>query len=172
MELGLTNEGGGEFIRFKPRDNVWVLDGEETNLKGFILDPSSLKTGWGLIQAGEAPDWQWDQNLGVKGQKPEGDYKRGFAIDVFVKDFGWREWSSNGFGVNKGFQTLWGNLQGGIAENKDKCVQVICEEAVNENLGKGRTTRIPMFKIGNWVESPKMAEQTTQKSEPIAENIF
>ena len=171
MSLGLTNEGGGEFIRFKPRDNVWVLDGEETDVKGFTLDPSSLKTGWGCIQQGQAPDWQWDQNLGVKGKKPEGDYKRGFAVDVFVKDVGWREWSSNGFGVNKGFQTLWGDIEKGFKENPEKCVQIIYEKSVSEAIGVGGT-RIPMFTVGSWVEAPKMAEETTQKSEPIAENIF
>ena len=171
MDLGLMNEGGGEFIRFKPSANSWIVDGEEHDLKGFTLDPSSLKTGWGLIQAGEAPDWQWDQNLGVKGQKPEGDYKRGFSVDVFVKDVGWREWSANGVGVLKGFQGLWSDLQGGIAENKGKCVQVSYEKSVSETIGRGQT-RIPMFVVGSWVESPKMAEQIGEKSEPIAENIF
>ena len=55
--LGLENESSGEYIRFKPSVNAWYVDGEEIALKGMSIDPDSLKTGWGLIQEGEAPQW-------------------------------------------------------------------------------------------------------------------
>ena len=66
MMLDLDNGAGGEYIRFKPSVNEWVVDGEEFDLKAMSLDPASLKTGWGKIQEG-SPDWRWDEQVGVKG---------------------------------------------------------------------------------------------------------
>jgi hypothetical protein len=152
--LDLDNGGGGEYIRFKPSVNGWYVDGEEIDFKGFSVDPKSLRTGWGLIQEGEAPAWVWDEQVGVKGPRPEGEYKRGFSLMVYIKDYGWREWSSNGAGVNMGLVNIWKEIDAGMAKNKGKLAALKYAGSSAESIGKG-STRIPRFELAKWIDAPK-----------------
>lgn len=147
--LGLENESSGEYIRFKPSVNAWYVDGEEITLKGMSIDPDSLKTGWGLIQEGEAPQWSWDEQVGVKAPRPDGDYKRGFSVMVHLKDHGWREWSSNGAGVNKGISAIWPEIHKSAPANKGKMAGVKYTGSTADTSGKG-ATRIPNFELVSW----------------------
>jgi hypothetical protein len=151
--LDLDNGSGGEYIRFKPSANAWYVDGEEIDLKGLSLDPASMRTGWGLIQEGEAPQWVWDEQLGVKGKRPEGEYKRGFSVMVYLKDHGWREWSSNGAGVNQGIGAIWPAIHEGQAKNKGKVAGLKYNGSTAQRIGKG-PTRIPNFELIRWVDTP------------------
>ena len=66
IDLGLMSEGNSEYIRFKPSVNAWIADGDEVQREDVLLDPSSLKVGWGKITEGQAPEWSWDEKLGKK----------------------------------------------------------------------------------------------------------
>ena len=163
--LDLDNGGSGEYIRFKPSVNAWYVDGEEIDLKGLALDPNSLKTGWGLIQEGEAPDWKWDEKVGVKGPRPEGEYKRGFSVMVYLKDHGFREWSSNGAGVNKGLSAVWKSIHDGMGDNEGQMAKLKYTGSKAEAVGKG-STRIPNFELVGWTPIP---QADTPPAEPVAE---
>ena len=152
--LDLDNGSGGEYIRFKPSVNAWYIDGEEFALKGMSLNPDSLKTGWGLIQEGEAPQWVWDEQVGVKGPRPDGEYKRGFSVMVYIKDVGWREWSSNGAGVNKGLSGVWKSIHDGMKDNKGKVAGLKYTGSTADTSGKG-ATRIPNFELVKWNDMPQ-----------------
>lgn len=152
--LDLDNGSGGEYIRFKPSVNAWYVDGEEIDLKGFSIDPETLNTGWGLIQEGEAPKWTWDQTVGVKGPRPDGEYKRGFSIMVYLKDHGWREWSSNGAGVNKGLSNIWKVIHESMGANQGKMATLKYNGSTADTSGKG-ATRIPNFELVAWNEKPQ-----------------
>ena len=59
------------FIRYMPSTNGWFVGkDDEVDLKYFILNPTSVKTGWGKITKGEAPDWHWDEALGKRAIRP------------------------------------------------------------------------------------------------------
>ena len=70
IDLGLMSEGSSEYIRFKPSVNAWIADGDEIKLEDVLLDPSTLKVGWGKITEGQAPEWTWDEKLGKKSPFP------------------------------------------------------------------------------------------------------
>lgn len=165
--LDLENGSNGEYIRFKPSVNAWYVDGDEMDLKGFSVDPDSLKTGWGLIQAEESPKWVWDETVGVKGKRPDGEYKRGFSIMVYLKDHGWREWSSNGAGVNKGLSNVWKSVHDGMANNQGKMASLKYKGSTAETSGKG-ATRIPNFELVAWNDKPQQ-EAETPPAAPIEE---
>ena len=164
--LDLDNGGSGEYIRFKPSVNAWYVDGDEIDFKGFSLDPASLKTGWGLIQEGVAPEWKWDEVVGVKGPRPDGEYKRGFSVMVNIRDIGWREWSSNGAGVNKGLSNIWKAINEGMGANQGKMAGLKYTGSTADTSGKG-ATRIPNFELVQWNDIPK-AEQPPA-APPVAE---
>jgi hypothetical protein len=171
--LDLDNGGNGEYIRFKPSVNAWYVDGEEFDLKGMSLDPTSLKTGWGLIQEGEAPQWVWDDTVGVKGPRPDGEYKRGFSVMVHLKDIGPREWSSNGAGVNKGLSNIWKAIHDGLKDNRGKIAGLKYSGSTADTSGKG-ATRIPNFELVQWndlpnqpVDTPPAPDKAQEDDEPL-----
>jgi hypothetical protein len=52
--LGLS-DSTAEYIRFKPSVNAWLVDGDEIDLKGMLVDPESLRTGWGQYPRRTSP---------------------------------------------------------------------------------------------------------------------
>ena len=151
IDLGLMSEGNSEYIRFKPSVNAWIADGDEVQLEDVLFDPSTLKTGWGKIAEGQAPEWIWDAGLGKKTPQPSPDHKRGFSVMLKIKDKGWREWSANGVGVMVGFVELWNvvGLQWKDKANQGKGVHLKYKGARMEKIGQG-TTRIPEFEVKSW----------------------
>ena len=153
IDLGLMSEGSSEYIRFKPSVNAWIADGDEVQLEDVLFDPSTLKTGWGKIAEGQAPEWSWDERLGKKSPPPSSDHKRGFSVMIKVKDKGWREWSANGVGVMMGLSELWNvvGLQWKDKDNQGKAVHLKYKGARLEKIGKG-DTRVSEFEVKAWRE--------------------
>ena len=171
MNLGLENDVG-EYVRFKPSINAWFVDGEEVDIKGFHLDPATIKTGYGKISEGEAPDWHWDEQTGVKGKQPSPDHKRGFSVMLFIKDIGWREWSANQVGVLKGMTAFWVQIDPHLKDNAGKVCRVKYDGAKAETIGKG-STRIPQMMLVDWVDPPKEIEAVEKPAtEAKKEDIF
>jgi hypothetical protein len=165
IDLGLMSEGSSEYIRFKPSVNAWIADGDELQLEDVLLDPSTLKVGWGKITKGEAPEWSWDERLGKKGTRPTPEHKRGFSVMLKIKDKGWREWSANGVGVMKGFSELWKVVGVQVKENEGKAVHLKYKGARIEEIGQNNT-RIPEFEVKAWRE---MNDKPPVKEEPVVE---
>ena len=151
IDLGLMSEGSSEYIRFKPSVNAWIADGDEVQLGDVLLDPSTLKVGWGKIAEGQAPEWTWDEKLGKKSPSPSPEHRRGFSVMLKIKDKGWREWSANGVGVMKGFSELWQVVGLQVKDNAGKAVHLKYQGARMEKIGQG-TTRIPEFEVKAWRE--------------------
>ena len=165
IDLGLMSEGSSEYIRFKPSVNAWIADGDEIKLEDVLLDPSTLKVGWGKITEGQAPEWTWDEKLGKKSPPPSPDHKRGFSVMLKIKDKGWREWSANGVGVMKGFSELWQVVGLQVKENAGKAVHLKYTGARLEKIGVGQT-RIPEFEVKTWRE---MTDKPPVKDDIIVE---
>ena len=163
IDLGLMSEGSSEYIRFKPSVNAGIADGDEIMLEDVLLDPSSLKVGWGKIAEGQAPEWSWDEKLGKKSPPPSPDHKRGFSVMLKIKDKGWREWSASGVGVMKGFSELWQVVGLQVKENEGKGVHLKYKGARLEKIGKG-DTRVPEFEVKTWRE---MTDRPPVKEEAV-----
>ncbi len=154
--LGLS-DSTAEYFRFKPSVNAWYVDGDEIEFKGMGIDPDSLKTGWGKIMEGQAPEWQWDERPGVKSRQPDPDFKRGFSVMVFISGHGWREWTSTGSGPKMGLEAVWPAVHNGAASNADKMAMVAFNGAKAVAIGKG-TTRVPEFELKGWKDKPEEAQ--------------
>ena len=162
--LGLNDSSDDKlFIRYMPSNNGWFVGEEdEVDLKHFLLNPTSIKTGWGKIAQGEAPEWHWDEAIGRRGLRPgenEEDrmnYKRGFSVDMFIKESGLRTWSTTTTGSNIGFEKLYENIHEQMASNLGKFPVVEYTGSEAMKVGKGNT-RVPQFKLLKWVESDEFA---------------
>lgn len=182
--LGLNDAADDKlFIRYMPSANGWFSGKDhEIDLKYFMLNPTSVKTGWGKITKGEAPDWHWDEALGKRAIRP-GDteeekmnYKRGFSVDMFIQEEGLRVFSTTTTGSNIGFENLYTEIHAQQAENVGKfpVIEYTGSEAIK--IGKGNT-RVPQFKLVKWVESdefeknePNGAYEEPGFGEPVAED--
>ena len=182
--LGLNDAADDKlFIRYMPSTNGWFTGKDhEIDLKYFMLNPTSVKTGWGKITKGEAPDWHWDEALGKRAIRPgdteeeKMDYKRGFSVDMFIQEEGLRTWSTTTTGSNIGFENLYSEVHAQQAENVGKfpVVEYTGSEAIK--IGKGNT-RVPQLKLVKWVESdefeknePNGAYEEPGFGEPVAED--
>jgi hypothetical protein len=153
FDLGLTGEGGGQYIRYNASTGTWNVDGEQIQLGQFLVDPTSLKTGWGKIVAGSSPSWSWDTRPGVKGDQPSDEHKRGFSLQMYSKTIGQREWSTNSAGSNKGLSAIWGQISDQAVANPGKVPVLKFTGATVIAIGKG-STQVPNFTLEKWVDAP------------------
>jgi len=178
MPLAL-NSGGGDFtpfIRFMASTSSWEMsqDGGTApfTFTQAIVDLENIRTGWGLLGEGMAPQWVWDESIDNPDMKKpgEGEWKRGLSVDVFSpKMFGEespvRELSSTGTGVKMGFEALYAEFEASAPANPGKVPVVKFEGAVRQKVGKGNTS-LPTLKIIKWVDRP--AELTPDDEAPAA----
>ena len=170
--LGLntpSSQGSGELQYLKWINNIgkFAVDGNDNillQLKGLIVDPSSLKTGWGYITRGQAPEWIWDDAVGVAGPEPEPKgpeyqdrFKRGFFLDVFVPDIGWRPWTTNTKGSGIGLENVWPAVHEGLKANPGKCAKLAFKGAKDVDPMK-----LPVFELSGWVDRPGDSPEVAQ----------
>jgi hypothetical protein len=152
--LNLSGSGeGGSYIRYMPSTNAWMADGAEVDIKEMVFDLDSLRTGWGKMAEGMAPDWQWDERLGVRGNRPSPEHKRGFSIKVYSKATGLREWSTTGTGPVMGFEAVIDSIWGAKDANAEKVPVVAFKGSKPVKVGKG-STRVPEFELKKWIVAP------------------
>lgn len=161
--LGLSG-GSGKYIRFQPSINAWIFDKEELALKKVLFDLDSVKTGWGLMMEGQAPTWVWDAGLGQRAMKPEGDFKRGFSVRMYLgPQRGWAEWSSTGTGPCMGFEALYDAASKDYDPSAGTALVVTYTGSRAEKIGKGNT-RVPLFEISGWADKP--ADDSEEEEAP------
>lgn len=151
--LGLSS-GGGSYIRFQPSVNSWIMGDEEIDLKQFAVDFGSIKTGWGRMATGEAPEWRWDEKLGARTKIPSDEkdakgnlmWKRGFAVTLFIKEIGVVEWSSTGTGPVMGLEAIFDPMEAAIGSDEGAIPILEYIGSTAQKIGKGQT-RVPNFKV-------------------------
>lgn len=164
--LGLSS-GGGSYIRFSPSVNSWMLGKDEITLKKVLFDLDSVRTGWGLMAEGQAPVWVWDDAIGRRAMKPEGEFKRGFSVRVYLgPSKGWAEWSSTGTGPCMGFEALFDAAAKDRDANPGLALVAAYQGSRAEKVGKGNT-RVPLFDIMGWAEKPADSEDDDEAPAPV-----
>ena len=176
--LGLTEQstGGGElqYLKWINAIGKFSIDGNDNillDLKGMLCDPASLKTGWGYITKGASPEWVWDDQLGIRGQEPEakgpepGDrFKRGFSLDLYIKDVGWRTWTANTKGANICLENIWPHIDQGMKDEKNKGMLA---KLAFKGFKDVDPMKIPVFELAGWTGHPDgEAEAVTPTAAP------
>jgi len=173
--LNINSGGSGSYVRFAPSINGWMKGKDEITIKALVLDVASVKTGWGKMGEGTAPEWHWDAQLGVSGTKPSDErdpqgqplWKRGFSVRLFSKEHGAMEWSSTGTGPCLGFDQVFEEIWNAKSEGKAPVIEYTGSEPLK--IGKGNT-RKPLFKVIKWVSHdsiPWDAEAPAPAAAPV-----
>lgn len=156
-----AGSGGGEYLSWKAQLKRWVVDGEECELKRVLIDPTTLRTGWGKLAAGAPPDFVWSEVPGSRTDQPSPDHKPAFSLQVYVSEkfgapeghSGWRDFRSNGRGARDGLTAIWKQMSDEMGENAGKVASVDVKGAEEMAVGPGRTA-VPTLSIRGWVEAP------------------
>jgi len=154
----LVNYSDAPYIQYKPSIDEWAVNKNPITMKGLVVAVDTLRTGWGYIREGIAPEWHWDAVLGEAGPKPGEEFKRGFSLMVWLREHEWCEWVSNGAGVTRGFSEVWPSVYDGLAKNPGKAACLSYLGSRVQVFGKG-TTRIPQFKLVKWIKLPSPPPQ-------------
>ena len=170
MQIDLGNNGGtGGDLYFGwqqrvtvnvPQEKVFVTNksgGAEKTVfdhnKGFVLDLTSLKTGW---QQKETMVWQWNQSTSQMMARPGDDWSRGFSVFVGLgKDADGQPlnalWMQSGAGVWDALTHLAPQLAGAPSPTQ---VPILKVAGVQDRSHNSRTWCYPLLTVTNWIEKP------------------
>lgn len=161
MPLDFSNGGSstltGGYIRYMASTASWQMRGEPFKFGQAVFDLPNIRTGWCLIEAGQAPEWVMDASLSQRAPKPDGEgWKRGFKVDVystamFGDDEPVREWATNSTGATMAIQQLYADWERSKEDGKLPVVEF--QGATPTKVGKGNTN-VPIFKIIKYVTTP------------------
>jgi len=168
---GEASNGNANFIRYKSQKDQWEIDNQKVDLKPFVIDPNKIKLGWLHISQGSY-DAHWFANASQPIPRPDGIdpdgkplYKEAFSCELYNKELGLNEWSSNSYGARVGFDQLYQDILKGLLDNKDK-VPVIEYKNSEELVLKRGSSRKPTFNIMKWIDMPEAIADTSSVPVP------
>ena len=153
------SSGGGEWLSWKSDANAWDMDGESCSPAKLLIDPASIKTGWGMVKRGASPDFVWADVPGTTIQQPSPEHRTAFSVMVYcsskqgaVKD-GVREWRSNARANVDAIKRVWADIHAAASANPGKwaVVDVAGSEKVET---KFKDINVPILKLSGWADVP------------------
>jgi hypothetical protein len=160
--------------------NEWKVDSEGGyEIKKFLIDPASLKTGWNKWE-NQNPNWTWSEVAGQTMAPPEpfvdggNNWRQAYGVSTFIKKAhgapidGWRDWFTDQACSKLALKDLWNSVSAEQEAHKGKCaiVEVNSVEAVHSKSGK--TNYRPVLKLVGWKEKPEGQEEKV-KPAPVEE---
>ena len=137
-----AKDGANEYVAFKSRDMHWVVDGEKADIKKILIDVDSIKTGFGKIQTGVAPEFVWADIPGTTIPRPSEDHAIAFQVKVYVSEkqgspiSGWRDWNSTQAGVREVFSRMWEDALEEAKSNPGKAAVVDLNGIIDIQMSK------------------------------------
>jgi hypothetical protein len=173
------DSGAGAYFSWGSQANAWKIDGDEVQLTGFLIDPASLKTGFGKLATGEAPDWVWAEIPGTKMTPPSDEHKAAVYVDVYVTEAdgalseGWKPWATNAAASRTALKAIWGEIHAGATKNKGKVAAVKVTGSESVKMGPA-TVRVPQLEVTGFVDRPGDAavEQPSPSSDDGDDDLF
>ena len=151
--------GSGAYFSWGSQANAWKIDGDEVQLTGFLIDPASIKTGFGKLATGEAPDWVWAEIPGTKMPPPSDDHKPAVYVDVYVTEEdgapseGWKPWATNARASREALKAIWRDVHAGVAKNKGRAAAVKVTGSKAVKFGPA-SVRVPQLELTGFVQRP------------------
>jgi hypothetical protein len=99
MSLNIGNSIIEPYLKYNARNGEFtiVVDANDARTivnPTFLANFDGTRVGWLLFREGQAPERVLDPSLTVSGPQPTDNHKRGFVVDVFLKEVGKLEFSS------------------------------------------------------------------------------
>lgn len=163
------NIGSGEavnFLKYNAKAGRFYYKDAEIQNPVFLVDFSTLKTGWFYYREGVAPEKVYDPSLSEPALRPEKTYKdasgkdvacfkRGAEVKIFSDTLfnGEADFGSTSLIVLKSLSDLHTAYEEGAKTNQGLFPVVSCK-GVTEEKGQYGTNYKPNFVIEKWVPRP------------------
>lgn len=175
----LDNGSSAEYFSWGSQQCTFKVDGEAQAISGFLLDPKSLKTGWGRLAANEAPSWVWADIPFSKIKQPEEDYKAAFGCNVYLTEksnssiTGKREWNSCNRAAIEALKDVLKPIgkEMELPDNAGKLAAIKVVNVRTETFGSSPPVNIPVLELVGWsnkptdIEASKASDSPTPKSD-------
>ena len=145
------------YLSWKSENPHWECDGESAEIKRFLLDPETIRTGWAKIRQGEAPDFRWNEDYHVRGKAPSDDFTPAFYFQVFCSvrhgapSDGWRPWQQNQGAARRAIGGVWDDIEKEMIKHKDECAVI---EFAGHTATSNDKVNIPNLKLADWSKKP------------------
>lgn len=163
--FGEDNNSEGRFMYFAHQgefENKFYRgkgEGKEAlSFQHMMVDHNSIQTGWVWVRAGMEPIcvWNdepktWKANPGQTQQEMD-NYKKGFNVNVYIKDVGLVTWSGSSFGAGKAFGKMMKDVEQARNENAGKYPVVKFDGAEVMRFQNGGSSSIPKLTVAGWQE--------------------
>ena len=156
IDLGI---GGSlaKWIAYKPQNDEWQYNDGEPKMDAFLLDPNSLKVGWGKITRGVSPEYKWRETVTIPeaapGETGTDGWNVAMSIELYLKDEGMFTWTTTAKGPIQGIHVIYSEvvtnaLREPSTEGK---IPVLKYTGSEETSWK---SRIPQFEVIKWADKP------------------
>lgn len=158
MSLNIGNSSVEPYFKYNAKAGEFtiVLDANDVRTIAsptFLADFEGIRVGWMRLRECQAPERVLDPSLAVSGPQPSPDHKRGFVLDVFLKEAGQLEFSSAStltcIAIREAHDE-WEALRGA---HPGLCPAVKCIR-VEPKRSKFGTNFQPVFSIVGWAKWP------------------
>lgn len=183
--MPLNLGGGGQFtphIRWMASVSAWAIsvDGGQPvtcHLQQFLCDLWNIRTGWCYFPQGEAPQWVLDNSLTDPAPKPDDNFSRAFAVNLYNSQVfdgvNLREFATSAIGASMGIQSLYEAFEReSPGHTRGELPIVEYSGAVPTKVGKGNTN-VPQMKIIGWhprpTDCPDEPPMKGQEAQPTAQ---
>lgn len=167
FQLDTGNDGvSGPFLQWSARGtqdgavnarSFYVRDGSGKTAydasKGFVMDITSLKTGWQKSEgiAGVAPEWKWNPSPAQMMAKPGDDWKKGMSVRCALGGGQVATWEQAGTAVWEMLINLAPQLSQQPNPNQLPVVRLADVKVMQFQRG---STVAPVMEIVKWVDRP------------------
>lgn len=171
--LDVLGGGSNEYISWQGSTGLWKVDGDDCQITKLLIDPNSIKTGWGKIEKGAAPDFAWAEVPGTKCAQPSEAHKPAFSVQVYVttrfgaSTDGVREWKSNGRASRDAIKGVWADIHNSAAANNGKWAVVEVESVERRQYGPANVA-VPMLRLTGWAPVPSASTAAAAPPPPPA----
>lgn len=168
--------GGGEsagWLSWKSDAKEWDVDGNKCQVSKILIDPQSIKTGWGHVERGQRPDFVWAEVAGTTMQRPSDKHKAAFEVQAYVSSKygapvdGVRPWRSNGAANLMAIKAIWRELATAAKDNPGKWA-VISVTGSEMRETKFKPISVPVLKVDGFAPAPAAMAAPPPPPAPVA----
>jgi hypothetical protein len=99
MPLNIGNSNVQPYLKYNAKAGQWSVVKDASDVRTisepvFLVDFEGIRVGWLRFREGQAPERVLDPSLQVSGPQPDESFKRGFVLDVYLREAGKLEFSS------------------------------------------------------------------------------
>ena len=156
MSVFADDNGEYNYLKWNARDKFWQINTDRCQPTKILIDPLSIKRGWGFLAPGQA-DFVWSDDAHISIKSPGPDYKRATGVSVYVSEKngapfdGWIDWRFIQVGSERALKAIWGDVD--KAADGDVAVVEITGQVADTKVGKGSTS-VPELRVVGYVARP------------------